>query len=81
MMKLHVQSVGQEGEKAPSKGKAGNFKPLFFSPGLSYVLAFHFAHPKNIFGLVLSIKYLWSCTPLVQAWTGVPLSSDDIRIP
>lgn len=54
-MKLHVESVRQEEEKATSKGKVGNFK-LFLPPSLSCVLAFHFVHPKNIFGLILSIK-------------------------
>lgn len=33
----------------------------FFSPSLSYVLAFPSVHLKSIFGLILSIKYLWSC--------------------
>lgn len=41
-MKLHVESVRQEGEKATSKDKAGNFKlfsPLVCPMSLVFILS------------------------------------------
>jgi len=74
-----LKAEGEGKKRPPAKAKQVTLKLLFST--LPYVFAFHFFRLKNVIGLVLSIKHLWSCSPHAQAFTDLPLSSDHIRIP
>lgn len=69
---LKVRGRGKK--RPPAKARQVTLN-LFFS-SLPYVLSFHFLHLKNIIGLGLSIKHLWSCSLHAQAcWSTFKLWS------